>query len=95
MKQTHYLTSTILTSNRLELDVPDLSIGQTVEVIVIVPELETPALPVIDRHQFLKLPLVDRQRVLAQQAEGAVADYEQDQEWRDWVNFDVEIRAET
>jgi mRNA interferase MazF len=41
MKKTYYLTtSTVLTSNRLEVDVPDSLIGHTVELIMIVPTRE-------------------------------------------------------
>ena len=38
MKQTRYITTTIQADNRLEIDVPNLLIGQTIEVILIIPD---------------------------------------------------------
>lgn len=94
MKQTSYLTTTIKAGNRLEIDLPNVPIGQTVEVIIIT-ETETPTDPQsIDRSAFLKLPIADRRRILEQQAESALPHYQQDTEWQEWVNLDVgEIHA--
>ena len=46
--------------------------------------------PSIDRRAFMKLPMAERQRILAAQAEAMSAHYEQDAEWQEWVNLDVE-----
>lgn len=92
MKQTHYLTATVQAGNRLEIDLPDLPVGQTVEVILIVAEQEpvsNPAQPV-DRKAFLKLPLEERRRILEQQAEAALQHYQKDSEWREWLDFDID-----
>jgi hypothetical protein len=88
MKQTCYLTTTIQAGNRLEIDLPSLPIGQTVEVIIIT---ETPNQDpqIIDRSAFLKLPIADRRRILEQQAEAALPHYQQDTEWQEWVNLDM------
>jgi hypothetical protein len=89
MKQTHYLTTTVQPGNRLELDLPTLIVGQSVEVILIVPDSAAPTSATVDRRALLKLPLADRRRMMAQQAEAALPYYEQDPEWQEWVNFDL------
>jgi len=40
------------------------------------------ALPAIERRSFIKLPLEERRRILAEQAEKLAAHYAQDSEWR-------------
>ncbi len=44
----------------------------------------------IDRRAFMKLPMAERQRILAAQAEAISEHYEQDVEWQEWVNLDIE-----
>ena len=46
---------------------------------------------VIDRQTFMTLPKAERQIILAEQADAMLEHYEQDTEWRDWLNFDVEV----
>jgi hypothetical protein len=89
MKQTRYLTATVQSGNRLEIDLPDLPIGQTVEIILIVAKSEPAAEPTqtLDRETFLKLPLEERRRILEQQAEASLAHYQQDSEWREWAKL--------
>ncbi len=82
MKQTCYLTTTIQAGNRLEIDLPDFAIGQTVEVIIITETSNLDPQP-IDRTAFLKLPIADRRRILEQQAEAALPHYQQDTEWQE------------
>ena len=53
--------------------------------------LEEP-LSLIERRAFLRLPIAERSRLLAEQAEEMVSYYEQDTEWRelqggDFVDF--------
>jgi hypothetical protein len=43
----------------------------------------------VDRRAFMKLPIAERRRILAEQAEAMAEHYEQDSEWREWTNFDV------
>ncbi len=38
MKQTHYLQATVKEGNRLDISFPTLPVGETIEVILIVPE---------------------------------------------------------
>lgn len=95
MKETHYITTTVKEGNRLELVTPTLAVGETVEVIVIVSERASPSIQnlfqtgeTIDRRAFMNLPLSERGKILAQQAEAMLEHYEQDPEWREWVSFD-------
>jgi hypothetical protein len=89
MKRTHYITTTIQAGNRLEIDLPNLLIGQIVEVILIIPDTPQSESQNIDRQSFLKLPLAERRRILEQQAEAALPYYQQDQDWQEWVNLDM------
>lgn len=87
MKQTHYLTTTVQSGNRLDITLPNLPVGQTIEVILIVPETE-PSSQSIDRQAFRQLPIEERRRILSQQAEAMKDYYQKEQEWKDWLNFD-------
>jgi hypothetical protein len=90
MKQTRYVTTTIQAGNRIEIDLPNLPIGQTIEVILIIPDAPESSLQLIDRQSFLKLSIEERRRILAQQAEAALPDYEDRQaEWEEWINLDI------
>lgn len=48
-----------------------------------------PAVADYDRRAFLRLPLSERRRILAAQAEKMAAYYEEDGEWREWLAGDV------
>jgi hypothetical protein len=90
MKQTRYITTTIQVANRLEIDLPNMPIGQTIEVILIIPDAPESNQQSIDRRSFLKLSIEDRRRILAQQAEAALAYYEENKaEWEEWINLDI------
>ena len=98
MKQTRYITTTIQAGNRLEIDLPNLPIpqsggyanGQTIEVILIIPDVPESPPRSIDRRSFLKLSIAERRRILAEQAEAALPYYEENQaEWEEWINLDI------
>jgi hypothetical protein len=90
MKQTRYITTTIQAGNRLEIDLPNLPIGQTIEVILIIPDVPESHPRSIDRQSFLKLSIAERRRILAEQAEAALPYYEEHQaEWEEWINLDL------
>jgi hypothetical protein len=72
MKQTRYITTTIQAGNRLEIDLPNIPLGQTIEVILIIPDAPESNPQFIDRRSFLKLPIAERRQILAQQAEAAL-----------------------
>ena len=46
-------------------------------------------LPSIERKAFMKLPLEERRRLLAQQAEKLLEHYEQDNDWKDLEAGDI------
>jgi hypothetical protein len=90
MKQTRYITTTVQAGNRLEIDLPNYPIGQTIEVILIISDSSPVVLQPIDRKSFLKLPIAERQRILELQAEAALPHYQQNQEeWQEWLNLDI------
>ncbi|WP_310482202.1 hypothetical protein [Chamaesiphon sp. VAR_48_metabat_403] len=90
MKQTRYITTTIQAGNRIEIDLPNLPIGQTIEVILIIPDASEANPQTIDRRAFLKLSIEERCRILAQQAEAALPYYEENKaEWEEWINLDI------
>jgi hypothetical protein len=50
----------------------------------------TPSKPQsIDRRALMKLPLSERQRILAEQGDTMAQHYTQDTSWQEWVNFDL------
>lgn len=53
------------------------------------PVESAPVRALIERRAFLKLPLEERRRILAEQAEQMVAYYEQDAERREWEGGDI------
>ena len=90
MKQTRYVTTTIQAGNRIEIEMPNLPIGQTIEIILIIPDAPESSPQWIDRQSFLKLPIEERRRILAQQAEAALPYYEDNKaEWEEWINLDI------
>ena len=90
MKQTRYITTTIQAGNRIEIDLPNLPIGQTIEVILIIPDTPESNPQSIDRQSFLKLSSEERRRILVQQAAAALPHYEENNaEWEEWINLDI------
>jgi len=66
MKQTRYITTTVQAGNRLEIDLPNLPIGQTIEVILIIPDAPESNPRFIDRRALLKLSIEERRYILIQ-----------------------------
>ncbi|MBD6616489.1 hypothetical protein FNW02_11725 [Komarekiella sp. 'clone 1'] len=56
-------------------------------------QLETKDIPVkfqnINRREFMKLPLAERRRILAEQAELMLVHYQQDREWQELQTGDL------
>lgn len=48
----------------------------------------------LDRQTFLQLPIEERRRILAEQAEAMQTYYREVSEWQEWVDFDNEERGE-
>ena len=96
MKSTLYITAKVLPGNKLEIQAPNLLVGQTVEVIILVPETfsyssatEAQTLSLDERLALLKLPIVERRRILASQAEAIIDHYQQDSEWQELMSGDI------
>ena len=94
-KSTLYTTAKVLPGNKIEIQNPNLSVGQTVEVVILVSEVtpssmieeQTPSLE--QRQNFLKLPIAERRRILESQAEKLVSHYQQDSEWQELMAGDI------
>jgi hypothetical protein len=50
-----------------------------------IPPEQQPQTSLEMRRAFLKKPLVERQQILAQQAEGMIAHYQESNEWRELI----------
>lgn len=94
MKSTLYLTAKVLPGNRIEIQAPSLSVGETVEVVILVPEptadsVDKQDLSLEQRLAFLKLPKAERRRILESQAETMLAHYQEDSEWKELISGDI------
>lgn len=96
MKSTLYTTTKVLPGNRIEIQAPTLSVGQTVEIVILIPEATVPESPaeeqtltLEERQDFLKLPMSERRRILETQAEAMLAHYQQDSEWQELMAGDI------
>lgn len=95
MKSSLYLKTQVLPGNKIELQVPNLKVGQTIEVVILLPEVtsyssieeKTPSLE--ERRAFLKLPRAERRRILENQAEKLLEHYQQDSEWQELMLGDI------
>jgi hypothetical protein len=89
MKSSLYLTTTVLPGNKIEIQTPDLNVGQSVEIVVLIPEHSQPELSLEDRITFLKLPLFERQKILKEQAESMINHYQENSEWKELLTNDI------
>jgi hypothetical protein len=95
MKSTLHLTTKILAGNRIEIESPTLLVGQTVEVVVFVPDgsadslIEERSLSLEQRLAFLKLPLEQRRLIMASQAEAMSTHYQENTEWQELMAGDI------
>ncbi|MFM7384529.1 MAG: hypothetical protein ACKO1W_15980 [Microcystaceae cyanobacterium] len=89
MKSSLYLTTTVLPGNKIEIQTPDLNVGQSVEIFVLIPDSSQSELSLEDRINFLKLPLFERQKILKEQAELMVNHYQENSEWQELLTNDI------
>jgi hypothetical protein len=89
MKSSLYLTTTVLPGNKIEIQTPDLNVGQSVEIVVLIPESSQSEPSLEDRINFLKLPLFERQKILKEQAESMVNHYQENSEWQELLTNDI------
>ena len=95
MKSTFYITK-VLPGNKIEIQAPTLSVGQTVEIVIMISDptiADSPAeeqtLTLEERQDFLKLPMSERRRILESQAEAMLTHYQQDSEWQELMAGDI------
>lgn len=91
-----YTTAKVLPGNRIEIQAPDLTVGQTVEVVILVQEVSPDSSTTEDcspslkqRLAFLKLLMTERKYILESQAEIMVSHYQQDSEWQELMAGDI------
>ena len=95
MKSTLHLTTKVLDGNRIEIESPNLLVGQTVEVVVFLNDetadslAEDGELSLEQRLAFLKLPLEQRRLIMASQAEAMLAHYQEHTEWQELMAGDI------
>lgn len=89
MKSTHYLTVTVQKSNRLEIHLPQLTEGEDVEVIVILPDGEN----MTENNEIFadmrKKSIKQRRQIMLEQAHKMQKYYEEDNSWQEWENIDL------
>lgn len=96
MKSTVYLTAKVQPGSKIELQSSNLSEGQIVEVIIILPEIENDnssknneLLDLEKRKAFLKLPIAERRRIMEAQADKMLSHYQEDTEWQELMAGDM------
>lgn len=95
MKSSLYLTATVSPGNKIEIQDPNLIEGQTVEIVIIISQPDTStsdnnqSFSLEQRQAFLKLPLAERRRILATQAETMVSHYQKDSDWQELMAGDI------
>ena len=84
-KSTLYATTKVLPGNKIEIQSANFLVGQTVEVIILVPEVthylpvsEDQSLTLEQRLDFLRLPIAERRQILESQAEEMLVHYQQE-----------------
>jgi len=96
MKTTHYLTATVQQDHRLEINLPELSEGQNVEVILIVNDNnfvdesnKNLSKSTNNINNIMKKSLAERRQMMLEQAKVLKEHYEQDKSWQEWENIDL------
>ncbi len=63
-------------------------VGKRVKLTLLDDNSLVPNLPMLDRASLLKLPRVERDRILAARAEAMAPEYELDPDWREFLGGD-------
>ena len=100
LKETLYITTQVLPGNRIEIADIALAVGQSVEVVVLIPEAATSDsdseeqdLTLEQRLAFLKLPMSERRKILESQAEAMLDGYREDNESNMRSNKEYALQA--
>ena len=95
-KSTLHATAKVLPGNKIEIQSANFLVGQTVEVIILVPEVthylpvsEDQSLTLEQRLDFLRLPIAERRQILESQAEEMLAHYQQEIDWQELMAGDI------
>ncbi len=62
--------------------------GKRVKLTLLDDNFLLPNLPILDRASLLKLPRADRDRILAERAEAMAPEYENNQDWKEFLDGD-------
>jgi hypothetical protein len=90
VKSTLYTTAKVLPGNRIEIQSPDLTVGQTVEEVSSHSSTTEDISPSLkQRLAFLKLPMTERRNILESQADIMLSHYQQDSEWQELMAGDI------
>lgn len=90
VKSTLYTTAKVLPGNRIEIQSPYLTVGQTVEVVSSHSSTTEDISPSLkQRLAFLKLPMTERGNILESQADIMLSHYQQDSEWQELMAGDI------
>lgn len=86
MSAARHMTATVLPGRRIEITAPDLVEGETVELFIVPSGAPVTA---ETRRAFLRLPMVERRRILAEQAAEMEPHYGEDHSWRAIQDGDI------
>lgn len=86
MSAARHMTATVLPGRRIEVTAPDLVEGETVELYIV--PVGAPVTPAT-RQAFLRLPMAERRRILAEQAAEQEQHYREDGSWREIQGGDI------
>ncbi|OSO90257.1 hypothetical protein B7O87_09495 [Cylindrospermopsis raciborskii CENA303] len=96
VKSTLYRTAKVLPGNRIEIQAPNLTVGQTVEVVILIEKVTSDSSTTEDispslkqRLAFLKLPMTERRNILESQADIMLSHYQQDCQWQELMAGDI------
>jgi hypothetical protein len=62
--------------------------GKRVKLTLLDDNSLVPELPILDRSSLLKLPRAERDRILAERAEVMAPEYENNRDWKDFLDGD-------
>ncbi len=96
VKSTLYLTTKVQPGHKIECQVPELAVGATVEIVILIPDVNIGNAGAVEenvtleqRRAFLKLPMSERRRILAGQAAAMLVHYQQDSQWQELMTGDI------
>lgn len=95
MKSSLYLTAKVAQGNKIEIQNPNLMEGETVEIVIIISQPDklsfhnNQSTSFEERQAFIKLPVSERRKILAVQAEKMASYYQGNTEWQELMAGDI------